>query len=134
MDFSSGVCCDDCGKVFHTEKVYLKHLNQYHLKRNGGSVCETCGKEFLNDFMKNNHVNQAHVKKECKICGELIAAGIFARHCKSVPSEPLKCDKCIKSFTRKDLLSKHLKICCVAKEKYKCNVCTKTFEIKINFT
>ena len=96
--------CSDCGKVFSRKKYMEAHKFQQH--KESEFVCVSCGKKFRDGFGLVNH------KKLGGGCSH-------------------QCSRCLKTFTRKNDLEKHRKICeSVEQPGGTCSICCKSFELQ----
>ena len=96
--------CSDCGKVFSRRKYMEAHKLQQH--RDSELVCISCNKRFRSGFGLVNH------KKLGGACSH-------------------QCSECLKTFTRKNDMEKHKKICeSVRQPGGTCSICCKSFELQ----
>ena len=96
--------CNDCGKTFSKKKYMDAHKIQEH--QDSEFICVTCKKKFKFKLGLLSHLE-------------------FGGFC------PHQCQWCLKTFTRKNDLEKHRKICQSEKQPGgTCSICSKSFELK----
>ena len=99
--------CKSCPRKFRTKKLLTSHHYEVH---SGAKICALCSSTFDNYSCLRKHMRQSHKQQE----------------------ELSMCYKCGKSFSRKEYLQQHLKICQAetSRKEYKCNYCENQFSSK----
>ena len=98
--------CSDCGKLFSRKKYMEVHKLQQHT--DSEFVCVSCNKKFRFKLGLLKHLE----------------FGEFCSH---------QCYRCLKTFTRKNDLEKHRKICeSVGQPGGTCSICCKSFELQLD--
>ncbi|CAB3996383.1 Zinc finger and SCAN domain-containing 22 [Paramuricea clavata] len=105
----SGLCCNDCGRVF----TRSDNLNR-HMKTNSDKdhECSRCHKTFNRKDALNRHM-KTHSDKdhECSRCHKKFnRMDVLNQHMKTHSDKDHKCSRCHKTFNRKDDLSRHMKM------------------------
>ena len=105
--------CDKCPYETKYKAKLERHTKGVHLKIKDHQ-CEFCSTSYSSKFNLAQHIERVHAKirrKVCKVCGKdffdssdlnqhVAAVHLMIKH---------RCDKCEKSFTRSENLSKHVK-------------------------
>ncbi|XP_013856320.1 PR domain zinc finger protein 15 [Austrofundulus limnaeus] len=112
--------CKKCQMSFAKGKEYLKHITEQHKEK--GHSCSICNRHFALKATYNAHLvihreqlPDPAVQKyihPCEICGRIFnSIGNLERH-KIIHTGVRShcCDKCSKSFARKDMLKEHLRV------------------------
>ena len=98
--------CSDCDKVFSKKKLMQAHKLQEH--QDSEFICVTCKKKFKSEYWLLGHLE-------------------FGEFCSHL------CQWCLKTFTRKNDLEKHQKICqSVGQLGGSCSICSKSFELQFD--
>ncbi|KAJ8866914.1 hypothetical protein PR048_032776 [Dryococelus australis] len=119
---SENLLCEYCGKMFISEKKFLLHSKDIHLRK----VCVECGmcnKKFTSQSILNRHTRTFHPvqsppKFKCRHCNKIFGSDFELKRHHSRIHLKIKhlCYKCGKVFFDGDDLSAHLKR--HAKEKF----------------
>ena len=98
--------CSDCDKVFSKKKYMQAHKLQEH--QDSEFICVTCKKKFKSEYSLSGHLE-------------------FGEFCSHL------CQWCLKTFTRKNDLEKHQKICqSEGQPGGSCSICSKSFELQFD--
>ena len=107
--------CDDCGRLFMTKNILIRHVAGYLNQALTGSQisCEHCQendipREGLHKHMKKSHCDMMF---QCGACGKhFVIAKSFNNHMKSAHrGTRFQCDECPKNFATKAVLRVHVK-------------------------
>ena len=132
------VKCDECHKTFGAKKDLVKHIKSFHEKEE--HKCELCHKTFnRKDSLRRHQVTcngrsakhsilkkpaQSQERFECGECQKTYGLKKhLVRHIKAAhETEEYPCERCLKSFNRKENLKCHQVTC-----KLKCPRCEEQF-------
>lgn len=141
--------CAICDDKFTNELDAISHFMNHDTK--GTSTCKTCLETFhsLEDLLEHRKIcipnvpqtpptesiadqeNVQAVQYECDICKQAFKTAQYLYRHMVIHTDVFQCEKCGKTFSRKDSLQKHVLKCCPEyAEKYKifyCDVCLRVF-------
>lgn len=113
---SSHIKCKNCGTCFESIESLLEHR-------------ANCNKNVV-DVVEVTEDNKKH-EFVCDICHQAFKTSQYLFRHMVIHTDVFKCDKCEKTFSRKDSMQKHVLKCCPElAEKYKifyCEVCFRVF-------
>ena len=103
--------CDDCGKMFVTERTLKVHIIQVHIKSKD-KICPSCGEAFfLVETFKIHLLRHSDDRQfPCEVCGKSFFTKRDIRKHSDTHTMPHECDKCNKSFGSKALLKDHVQV------------------------
>ena len=123
--------CEECGQTFTHTASLQKHMKMHE---NGGKKfkCETCKRTFYNKKAIGSHVCKHNV---CDICGEKFQrARNLEMHKKMHYGEVIfPCGQCESLFLTKKKHRAHVRELHEKERKYKCDMCEKRFQMKVNY-
>ena len=118
MEGTDSVICGECKKTFRHQGFLQVHMKAYHDKTS--YTCEECYEEILGNkaFLNHKRKHQGSRKKK------------LSHSEKPLPQKTKEssiCDKCGKSFSRKEHLVRHKLVHQKDNERFSCNVCDTKF-------
>ncbi|XP_069673052.1 zinc finger protein 93-like isoform X6 [Periplaneta americana] len=121
--------CPDCGRIFSNKGEMVMHVKINHKTINSGAFTnEDC--ESLNMQIENSV--EVEEKFPCNICGKIFRRKFdLKRHTKNVHFINSLKDRSKDTDLNSKLqnISKSVE-CCISKNKFTCNICSKSFPIK----
>ena len=114
MDLYPKYCCKECGKKFSRKATFERHMENICNKDGSAKfVCDQCKERFCTSLMLITHCESKHSESQgkfrCYRCSINFETSLAREaHNKQVHfSEAYKCEKCDKTFARKDNLLRH---------------------------
>ena len=136
--------CKKCKRVFSQKRNYQRHLDTSVKDGVHKYKCDECAMSFCTQTILKKHIEVDHSDRsdigrlECERCPVWFDSEselkIHIEMCHSL--ETFKCDRCEKSFSRKDNLERHSRVNHKVSEKnyiFKCPICASTFRKKSSF-
>uniref|UniRef100_A0A8D8AA06 Zinc finger protein 567 n=1 Tax=Culex pipiens TaxID=7175 RepID=A0A8D8AA06_CULPI len=136
------ICCG-CAQKFDTLEDLKKHSDEAHLPKKlppdekRPFICEICYHNFPTELRLYAHQirlikGRNEKKHQCVHCGKtFISAGVLRDHEISHTGEKVfQCTDCPKTYTNKDAYRKHIYRHAQPRDRYRCEVCDRTFKTK----
>ena len=105
--------CQYCEATFDRAFNLKRHVRTQHKKTDHGPVCDICGKSFSRDDHMKTH-RKAHFGGD----GNIV----------NVRQKRFDCEKCQKTFKRRDNLLRHQREQHSVDKSFKCEICHLTFK------
>jgi KRAB domain-containing zinc finger protein len=136
--------CSNCKKLFSSQQNLILHEILRHKTLPYKCTKKGCKKSFIKEEFLNEHVQLVHKKRgvekpwKCEKAEKCVKKGVafeteakLKRHLKGHEEKIYKCDKCVKSFARKDHLTVHLNIH-DGEKLFPCRRCNESFTTAAN--
>ena len=118
MEGTDSVICAECKKTFRHQGFLQVHMKAYHDKTR--YTCEECSEDIVGNKSFLNHKRKHQGPREKKLSHREDARLQKAK-------ESFICDKCGKSFSKKENLVRHKMVHQKDNERFCCNVCNTEF-------
>ena len=134
--------CKKCNKVFTKKRNYQRHLETAMKDGEDKYKCEECAISFCTQTILSKHREVEHSggigRFKCKRCPvRFDSESEFKIHIEMCHClEAFQCDRCEKSFSRKEHLERHSRVNHKFSEKnpiFNCPICASTFKKKSSF-
>ena len=132
--------CAECGKKLSDKRVLERHLRRFHFSKLFEAEayrCDMCDRSFSDKCNLDRHIRNMHESsvesrtKACKFCKKHYAKSSFHHHekvCRKGDNfTDFRCSKCDRSFSRKEVLEKHVRRQHSETSSFKCEICFKSF-------
>ncbi|XP_066443418.1 uncharacterized protein [Eleutherodactylus coqui] len=128
------VVCEDCGQVFVTKSLLIKHRAENHAVKR--YACTICGiqYDYKSQFIIHQRAHTGEKPFECEQCGRKFGhkCSLLVHQRRHVKGKTVSCSKCDHRFDTKSQLARHEKIHDHEKP-IMCRLCGKRFAHKSHF-